>query len=89
MSGTDLYVAARFGGGGASSQILKWAFGWWYPLGVYAIGGRVNALAVSGTDVYVGGQFYIVDDFGDFSFNVAKWNGSDWSGLSTGVGIAK
>ena len=44
-------------------------------------GPHVYALASSGTDLYVGGWF--ATQGGDL--NLAKWNGSDWSGLGSGV----
>lgn len=45
--------------------------------------GFVGALAVSGTDVYVGG--YFVGIAGVQANNIAKWNGSSWSTLGSGV----
>jgi hypothetical protein len=44
----------------------------------------VYAVASSGTDVYIGGLFKVV---GTTAANyVAKWNGSTWSALGTGLG---
>jgi len=45
--------------------------------------GTVYALAVSGTDVYVGGNFYYAGTM--LANNIAKWNGSTWSALGTGM----
>ena len=52
-----------------------------------ALGGGVNfnvaTVAVSGSDVYVGGQFTMA---GGISANrIAKWDGNSWSALGTGV----
>jgi len=44
----------------------------------------VHALAVSGTDLYVGGSF-IQAGSSDANFNIAKWNGSSWSPLGSGM----
>jgi hypothetical protein len=43
----------------------------------------VNAIAVSGSDVYVGGRFTTVGKM-DAS-GIAKWDGSHWSALGSGV----
>ena len=46
----------------------------------------VNAIAISGTDVYVGGWFTDVNNGGTSlpeADYVAKWNGSNWSPLGT------
>ncbi len=46
--------------------------------------GNVSAIAVSGTDVYIGGDFpYIGGDTANF---IIKWNGRSWSTLGTGIG---
>jgi hypothetical protein len=48
--------------------------------------GQVNAIAVSGTDVYVGGTFPTI---GTLTVNcIAKWDGTRWSALGTGVNNA-
>ncbi|HLK97953.1 MAG TPA: hypothetical protein VK364_09310, partial [Hymenobacter sp.] len=47
------------------------------------VNGEVYALAVSGTDVYVGGYF---NQAGGIAANkVAKWDGTSWSSLGTGT----
>ena len=45
--------------------------------------GQVNALAVSGSDLYAGGEFTTAG--GVSANNIAKWNGSAWSALGTGM----
>ena len=51
-------------------------------LGEVQGGRQLSALAVSGSDLYVGGYFYV----GGRDTAIAKWNGSTWSTLGSGVG---
>jgi hypothetical protein len=44
----------------------------------------VLALAVSGSDLYAGGEFTTAG--GISAANIAKWNGSSWSALGSGMG---
>src|SRR5262245_10444890 len=45
--------------------------------------GAVNAIAISGSNVYVGGTFNAA---GDISVNyIAKWDGTTWSTLGSGM----
>lgn len=55
------------------------------PLRAGLTGGSriVNAVAVLGTDVYIGGTFTGVD--GMIASRVAKWDGSSWSALGSGA----
>ncbi len=44
----------------------------------------VRAIAVDGSNVYIGGRF---DKAGDVdAYNVARWNGTEWAGLDEGIG---
>jgi hypothetical protein len=56
----------------------------WSTLGS-GVGSTVRALAVSGTDMYVGGLFTTCGGTSGCNY-VAKWNGSSWSTLGSGVG---
>jgi hypothetical protein len=47
---------------------------------------EVNALAVSGTNLYAGGWFTTAG--GVSATNIAKWDGSAWSALGSGLGSA-
>src|SRR5262245_3410468 len=62
--------------------IAKWDGRSWSTLGS-GIGGYVNALAVSGSDLYAGGKFTIAG--GSPANRIAKWNGSSWSAVGSGM----
>lgn len=47
-----------------------------------ALGGVVYAVAISGTDVYVGGSWTDAPGLPPAADNLAKWNGTSWSALS-------
>jgi len=97
VSGTDLYAGGYFtdAGGVAANYIAKWDGSAWSALGsgisgrVYSqptvwTGPSVSALAVIGTNLYAGGEF---TNAGGVPANcIAKWDGSAWSALGSGVG---
>ncbi len=90
VSGTDIYVGGQFSraGGVVASSIAKWDGSQWSALGSGVTGGvglpDIRAIAVSGSNVYVGGNFDYAG--GTLVGNVAKWNGSAWSALGSGLG---
>jgi hypothetical protein len=45
----------------------------------------VNAIAVSGSTVYAAGPFSVAGDCTSGCINIAKWDGSTWSPLGTGI----
>ncbi len=69
-------------GGLSANNIAQWNGNSWSALGS-GINGRVSALAVSGSDLYVGGAFDMAGNVP--AANVAKWNGSTWSALRSGM----
>ena len=90
--GSNLYVGGLFttAGGVAANSIAKWNGNSWSPLGLGIrdftdpVGlGYVSALAVSGTNLYAGGYFTTAGDIA--AANIAKWDGSSWSALGSGV----
>jgi hypothetical protein len=95
VSGTDLYAGGYFtyatNAGPTAinvNYIAKWNGSAWSPLGS-GVGSTVYALAVSGTDLYAGGYFSYATNAGPTAINVnyiAKWNGSTWSALGSGMG---
>jgi len=92
VSGSDLYAGGRFttAGGSAANNIAKWNGSSWSALGSGIMAPEtyyreiVNALAVSGNDLYAGG--YFTNAGGSAANSIAKWNGSSWSALGSGMG---
>lgn len=81
--GSDVYAGGNFlfPSGNFPNWLAKWNGSSWSAVGsgiAVAQGSGVMDLHVSGTDLYVGGQF---DSAGGVSGtrNIAKWDGSNWS----------
>jgi hypothetical protein len=100
VSGTDVYVGGWFtdvNNNGAvlnaADHIAKWdaLTGNWSALGSNGAGGGslnsgVDAIAISGANVYVGGSFTDVNNNGtvlNAADYIAKWNGVRWSSLGS------
>ena len=88
-SGPALHVGGTFdsAGGVAASNIASWNGASWSVTGNGVDGGTVESLAVfddgSGPALYAGGSFGAAG--GVAANGVAKWNGSSWTALDTGV----
>ncbi|MDW8391392.1 MAG: hypothetical protein RMK84_14800, partial [Oscillochloridaceae bacterium] len=86
VNGNDLYVGGNFidaAGIPQADYVARWNGSAWSALGSSADGdlnGQVKALAVSGSDVYVGGQFTDAAGISQAD-HVARWDGSAWSAL--------
>ena len=94
VSGTNLYVGGYFTSGyssgtttvAATVRIAKWnGSAWSSAVGLSAMDATVNALAVSGTNLYVGGNFTSAGGVAGTGY-IAKWDGSGWSALGGTLG---
>jgi hypothetical protein len=90
VSGSDLYAGGYFSvaGGVTVRNIAKWNGVMWSAFGTgirrEGLICSVNALAANGSDLYAGGFF---SEAGGLSANdIAKWDGTSWSALGTGMG---
>jgi hypothetical protein len=90
ISGGDLYAGGAFvtAGGTAASKVARWNGSAWSALGSGVAGAgyfAVNALAVgTNGDLFAGGRFTTAG--GTAAINIAKWNGSAWSAVGSGLG---
>jgi trimeric autotransporter adhesin len=95
--GDDLCVAGNFltAGSLTVNHIARWTSEGWQPVGTGVLGSRrvepnlfyltyIDDLAVDGGNLYVGGSF--TNAGGVAARNVAKWDGSKWSALASGLG---
>jgi hypothetical protein len=84
-----LYVGGRFtmAGGSPANHIARWDGSSWSTLGTGIAGPgtqvTVSALAVSGGNVFVGGNFTSAG--GVLVSNIAVWDGTNWSTLGSGI----
>lgn len=64
---------------GGLDGVGQWNGSTWTELGAISPGDTIYALAVIGTDLYVGGKFTQIA--GVSANNLAKWDGSSWSAV--------
>ena len=89
LRGRDLIAGGRFttAGGVNAEGIARWDGRRWSPLGTGVSSGDrgsvVWSLAVSGPDLFAGGEFVAAGRVP--ARNVARWDGTAWSALGTGV----
>lgn len=81
--GNDLYVSSDTTTVDNPNYLLKYDGTNWTGLAVGMGGHGVRSMAISGTDIYVSGGFQAVG--GITAHRVAKWNGSQWSALGSGI----
>lgn len=90
-SGLALYVSGNFfdAGGVSAGSLARWNGSQWSAPSFSPFGGR-TLYSIAGFDdgtgpaIYVGGSFYI-PFVGMPAFNIARWNGSTWSAVGTGL----
>lgn len=87
VSGADVYVGGDFtnaNGIAAADYIARWD-GSWHALGSHngngSLADHVNAIAISGTNVYVGGLFTNADGIATADY-VVRWDGA-WNAMGS------
>ncbi len=91
-SGDALYAGGAFttAGGVAANGIARWDGGTWSPLGSGANSPTATTLMVfndgGGDALYVGGHFTTAG--GVAANRIARWDGSSWSALGSGIGTS-
>jgi hypothetical protein len=91
-SGSDVYVGGDFvdvGGAPYVDRLARWDGAQWQALGSSgtpdgAIGNSVYNIAISGGDVYVGGEFANAGGVSNTG-RIARWDGSQWHALGGGI----
>lgn len=99
VMGTDVYVGGNFrdlGGDPAIDYLAKWDGNTWSAVGnagkTYgALSTTVYALAVNGSDLYVGGLFTnvydnVTQDPISAADYIVRWDGANWYALCSGTG---
>jgi len=89
--GNDIIVVGSFTRAGQIEVdgLARWDGQAWHAVGHtsphpgYEFDGNVNAVAVQGNNIYVGGSFTTA--VGVTANGIAKWDGSEWSALGTGI----
>ena len=89
-SGTDIYAGGLFtnaGGSATADYVARWNGSAWSALGSNGSGNGalnlgLNAIAVAGSNLYVGGGFTNAAGIAAADY-VARWNGSAWSALGS------
>jgi len=98
ISGTDVYVVGNFTNvpnqhgvnNDAADYIVRWDGTQWNAVGSDgngkgALDGPISAIAIQGSDIYVGGQFNgFYEESGQYNFGgsyIAYWDGNQWNSL--------
>jgi hypothetical protein len=95
--GANLYVGGRFETIGPDSlpaaNIARWTANHWEPLGagvseqsLFNPPPTVNSIYISGTNLFAGGTFVRAGSV--VANNIARWNGSDWFAMDSGVAFS-
>ena len=92
MNGSQVFVGGAFKQAGSivANNLAVWNGSKWSSVGGGVADafsrGQVNAIAVSGKNLYVGG--YFIQAGVTLANGLARWDGSSWSALSNQFGIA-
>ena len=86
ITGKAIYVSGFIGATDGIS-ILKFENDKWTLLGTLKIGGTwtVKSMAFYNNNLYIAGIFTGISDVVPFLYNIAKWDGSNWSALGGGL----
>lgn len=76
------FTSANFSPNSQSTNIALHNGIEWLPMGG-GVNSNVNEIVVVGNDVYAGGRFSVAG--GVAASRIARWNGSSWSALGTGI----
>jgi hypothetical protein len=89
VAGSTVYAGGDFttAGGVTVNHIARWNGSAWSAMGSGVASGyfttQVSALAVNGSNLYAGGDFRTAN--GVTVNNIARWNGSVWNALGSGM----
>jgi len=84
ISGSNVYVGGAFseaGGVNGADNIARWDGAQWHTVGapraIWGWGYDVRAIAINGSDVYVGGWFRSAGGVSGANY-IARWDGAQW-----------
>lgn len=90
-SGSDVYIGGQFANAGGiqeADMIVRWDGSNWHALGNglrHELGASVvRAIAVSGSNVFAGGNFTNAGGESNADY-IARWDGSNWYALGSGI----
>ncbi len=95
----ELYVAGAYyaiGGGGVPEyyRIIKWNGIAWNNLatipGIYTLDGalgNIMSMTVYNGELFIAGTFSIMIDTITTAYQIAKWNGTNWSSVGSGINL--
>ena len=75
----DMYVGGRISADAGENFVARFDGTGWSRLGEGSVDGTVHAVAVDGSDLYVGGDFGKIDDVD--AGGLARWNGVGWEAI--------
>jgi hypothetical protein len=93
VQGDDVFVGGTFTmttASGTAFNVARWDGANWKALPGASFAGFINsftvsALAISGNDVYIGGNFFAANFAGQRTTNIVRHDGTDWMPVGQGV----